>query len=163
MTAYLNPRLIAIQGFELTPIAMAVQGLLAILAEEQKNQVYGSGRRLGVPADWNTKAFDKPLAKPSSELSEDALVDKVLEKWAAIEEAQAARAEPAPDIGIPITEPEKSVITPDVKTQSFQMSDLAPKPIPVIPAITGALDPFEEQQRRNAEKVALILALASAL
>ncbi len=35
MTAFLNPRLIATQGFALTPIALAVQGLLEVANAEQ--------------------------------------------------------------------------------------------------------------------------------
>lgn len=39
----LTARALALQGFLLTPIAMAVQGLIALL-EEEKSQVYGGGK-----------------------------------------------------------------------------------------------------------------------
>ena len=46
----LNARALALQGFLLTPIAMAVQGLIAVLVEvEEKNQVYGRGRKKSAP------------------------------------------------------------------------------------------------------------------
>jgi hypothetical protein len=162
MTAYLNPRLIATQGFALTPIAMAVQGLLAILAEEQRQQVYGSGRKLAVPADWNTAPIREPLQGPQED---DGLVEKVLEKWAAIEAAQAAGIAPAADMGIPITAyPKKSIITPGVKVDtSPKLSTLKTKPIAAIPAIDDAFALKAEQDRRNAEQITLILALAEAL
>lgn len=42
----MTARQLALQGFLLTPIAMAVQGLIALLEEEQtRQQVYGIGRR----------------------------------------------------------------------------------------------------------------------
>ena len=109
MTAYLNPRLIANQGFALTPIALAVQGLLALLQEEQKTQVYGSGRRLSVTADWNTGPIREPLQGPS----EDELINQVLEKWDAIERAPTPKPAPDPE---PTPKPQTPTITPAVKT-----------------------------------------------
>jgi hypothetical protein len=161
MTAYLNPRLIATQGFALTPIAMAVQGLLAILAEEQRQQVYGSGRKLAVPADWNTAPIREPLQGPQED---DGLVDKVLEKWAAIEAAQAAPAAPVPDVGKPIAAPQKSIITPGVKVDtSPKLSALRLKPIAAIPAIDDAFALKAQQDRRNLEQIALILSIIAAI
>lgn len=161
MTAYLNPRLIATQGFALTPIALAVQGLLAILAEEEKrSQVYGSGRKLAVPADWNTAPIRESLQGPP----DDALIDKVLEKWAAIEAANAARAAPVPDVGIPITDPIKpaAIPAPTLDT-SPKLATLQAKPIAAIPAIDDTFALKAEQDRRNAQQIALIIALAEAL
>ena len=159
MTAYLNPRLIATQGFALTPIAMAVQGLLAILAEEQRQQVYGSGRKLSVPADWNATPMREPLQGP---IEDDGLVDKVLEKWAAIEAAQAT---PTAVMGIPITvQTQKSIITPGVKVDtSPKLSTLKAKPIAAIPVLDDAFALKSEQDRRNAQQIALILSIVAAI
>jgi hypothetical protein len=162
MTAYLNPRLIATHGFALTPIAMAVQGLLAILADEEKrSQVYGSGRKLAVPPDWNTAPIREPLQGP---IEDDGLVDKVLEKWAAIEAAQAARPGQALQAVPKPVQLQKSIITPGVKVDtSPKLSTLKAKPIAAIPALDDAFTLKAEQDRRNAEQITLILALAEAL
>lgn len=40
----LSARLIALQGFQLTPIALAIQGLIDQILKEKQEQVYGKGR-----------------------------------------------------------------------------------------------------------------------
>jgi hypothetical protein len=54
MTYALTPRLVAIQGFELTPVALAVQGLIAILVDQFNNP----------PAQGGFGKNRKPAAAP---------------------------------------------------------------------------------------------------
>ena len=57
----LHSRLIALQGLYLTPIALAVQGLIDLIIEEQKNQVYGTG----------SSGRKKPIKRPDGPAWED--------------------------------------------------------------------------------------------
>lgn len=157
MTAYINPRLIATQGFALTPIALAVHGLLAILADEEKrSQVYGSGRMLAAPVR-------ETLRGPQEE---DGLVEKVLEKWAVIEAAQAARTVVPPKEFTVALPPKKIVITPGVKVDISPRYALLRRPGPLAPMpLVDALMAMtkREQARRNAEMAALLIGLAESL
>jgi hypothetical protein len=142
--------------FAFSPIAFAIFDLIEEIQEEQKrSQVYGSGRKLAVPPDWNTGPELKQT-KVIDRQAEDDLVAKVLEKWDAIEAAQAARA-PVPVMGIPISATE----APAVDT-SPRFSELkAPEPLPDIPFLDNAATALAEIEHRNAEKMALILAIAA--
>jgi hypothetical protein len=128
---------------------------------EQKTQVYGSGRKLAAPPDWNTAPIREPLQGPQED---DGLVAKVLEKWEAIEAAQAVHAAPVPDTHKDVDKEPYSV---DAKPYSIdtspKLSTLKAKPIAAIPAIDDAFTLKAEQDRRNTEQIALLMALAEAL
>lgn len=76
-------RSIALQGFALTPIAMAVQGLIAVLIEEEKSRVYGKGKARPV----------KSTSKP-----DDLTREEVEAQWDLLETRLRAQAkDPAVD------------------------------------------------------------------
>jgi len=79
----LNPRALALQGFLLTPIAMAVQGLISVLIEEEKSRVYGRGKAKSI----------NPLRRPDSLTREE-----VEAQWDLLETRLRAQAkDPAVD------------------------------------------------------------------
>lgn len=80
----LSGRGIALQGFALTPIAMAVQGLIAILQEEEeiRQQIYGGKRRPQAATRHSREAE-----------SDDDIRRAVLDKWEAIDAAKSADAQ----------------------------------------------------------------------
>lgn len=80
-TLYLDPRLIAIQGagFPLSPISLAVQGLILQIQEEQRQNIGGGKVR---------KAVSTTAKAPAPESEQD-IIRRVQEKWDTIERARA--------------------------------------------------------------------------
>ncbi len=85
----LNPRLIAIQGLNFSPIQVAIQGLLAVLIDEQSNVVGGGGRARG----------GRSTALPVRQRREytDADIRRLVEeKYQIIEAKRETKVEPDP-------------------------------------------------------------------
>jgi hypothetical protein len=148
--------------FAFSAMSFAILDLIEeIKKEEKRSQVYGSGRKLSVPPDWNTG----PARNPKAE--EEALIAKVVDKWETIERARspAIKVEaPAPAPAKQPPAPAKSVITPGVKVDtSPKLSALKTKPIAAIPAIDDTLALKAMQDRRNLEQIALILSIVGAI
>lgn len=158
----LNSRLIAIQGIGFTPIALAVMGLIALIQEEERrNQVYGSGKRTGVP-----KSTPLPARQQESQADIERLVR---EKWDAIEEAYQKRFKP-PAIEVAKPAPKEP------KPQDNQMPGLVLNPAKPkessreitheIPSEVARKNAITQEKallagrRRQAEEEALMLMLA---
>lgn len=104
----LDARLLAAQGFgfPLSPIALAVQGFIAWVKEEQRQKVNGSGgRKLAAPQPTQ--------AKPTQD---DDLIRQVIDKWEVIEAARAVDEIRSAGGSTHAPEPEISILTPGVKT-----------------------------------------------
>lgn len=143
MTSF--PLGIALQGFALTPIALAVQGLIAVLQEEEekRQQVYGGKRKR------------QERARPARQVESDDDIRKiVLDKWEAIEAAAALDKER--------TRASKPVVSAKVVQAAPPAPDLA-----INPTAMGqppAADPEADQAALRAAQMrrddeALLIAL----
>lgn len=77
----LSARGIALQGFALTPIALAVQGLIALLADEEQVRVDSTGGK-------NTRQRARSAQGIVKRYANTDLLQAVRDKWDAIEAAQ---------------------------------------------------------------------------
>lgn len=75
----LNSRALALQGFLLTPIAMAVQGLIAVLIEEEKSRVYGKGKARAQPRIHKSDSLTREEVEASWDLLETRLRNQELQ------------------------------------------------------------------------------------
>ena len=141
----LNSRALALQGFLLTPIAMAVQGLIAVLAleDEKQSQVYGRGRQKSAPRSKPQDELTREEVEAQWDLLETRLRAQV--KDPAVDGAVAALPDPVevaptvvgvPSVGVP------SVGVPSVGVPSG-----------------GEIANSAIQQRRQEEEIMLMLCL----
>lgn len=90
----LDPRLVALQGlgFPLSPIAIAVQGLIEQIQEEARDDdTIGGGRRRGSRLAW---LFGGPASKPKAQpgkVGADVSEAEVRAQWELLEARQAAQ------------------------------------------------------------------------
>ena len=78
----LNPLHVATQGvgFRLTPIALAVQGLLELIAEDEARNYYGGGKSQSRDADTTQQVIDKYDAIERARKSQDDVKNRPAQK-----------------------------------------------------------------------------------
>lgn len=91
----LDPRLVALQGLTvpLTPIYVAVQGLIALIQEEaRRDELHGGGKKRGAaqPKRWGTKQAGQARGQVGADVSEA----EVRAQWEALEARQREQATP---------------------------------------------------------------------
>jgi hypothetical protein len=91
----LDPRLVALQGlgFALSPIALAVQGLIEELQNANSQTVGGGGRRSGRLA-WLFGATASSARQQPGKVGADVTEAEVRAQWELLEARQAALAKP---------------------------------------------------------------------
>jgi len=89
----LNLRNVALQGlgFKLTPIALAVQGLIDELQEEERQQQYGGRGRRGRAQVTQRQAAEQRRPAPRDELT----YEEVAARWELLDMQLAAQVRPA--------------------------------------------------------------------
>jgi hypothetical protein len=115
----LDPRLIALQGlgFTLTPIAIAVQGLIEQIQEEARDDdTTGGGRRRGGRLAWLFGAPAVRTRQQPGKVGADVTEAEVRAQWELLEARQAAQAKkPAAKAEVP--QPLAQPLAPPITAQ----------------------------------------------
>lgn len=164
----LNALHIALQGlFPLTPIALAVQGLIEEIQEENRQQVYGGGKKTKGPSKTSaTVARDR-----TPEFTEADIERLVTEKWEAIEKAQRKKPAPSPKpLAKPSPRPSAKVepapiVTPLVVEINTPLVPVASALTTIEPIATNPGDDTqakaEKRAKRERQELAFLLMLGA--
>jgi hypothetical protein len=142
---------IALQGFALTPIALAVQGLIAVLQEEEekRQQVYGGKRKRQV------------RARPARQVESDEEIRRIVEdKWEAIEAADAldVQRKQAAKPAVPAKVVQVTPPAPDLPMRPTAMVQ-AP-PVVTVPEVDHAVQRAAQMRSREIKNVTSMADLA---
>lgn len=153
----LNALLVALQGFApgfaLSPVAIAVQGLIELLQEERRSQVYGSGRLARSPH------------QPRRRRPDDGLTPELVQaQWELLEarlRAQEQDRETRERLQVPADEqPTPSPVTGLAPLQPPPSAAIQTGAVGLGPSMAGFPSAEAPQSRRQADDDALALILA---